>query len=402
MARLNKQQLQRWATRWTPEIWCGLVSWIVLIVLALYMLGTGLLTPHGDAIGAYLGYDNYFRFTTSGGAWDASHPLVTPLYFINRQLIVPLLGESGALLLALLTTSLLTALALAGCTGYLRQVVGLSLRRSILLTGLLGVSFTTLTISFTIESYPLSMALLVLSLLAISLQIQQRGTVSLAQVSLWSILLGGVTLTNFAKPLALVLLGSGSLWHKVRKMLIPTAILLALVIAVGWVYQQRRTAPEESMLSYQVSDLLRFQSISSDVVQDFFGHPLLISDLAPRTLNAEETLRPTPYKAWAAHLLPWSVILILLSMLVVGRRYRLAWAIPLYLAVDIAVHIVGGYGLNEAIIFGGHWAFLVPMALGWLYKVMPQRAYRYVDIALLLLIIYMGWHNLSVILTRLA
>ena len=87
-------------------------------------------------------------------------------------------------------------------------------------------------------------------------------------------------------------------------------------------------------------------------------------------------------------------------MIWVGRRYPLAWAIPLYLAVDVAVHLVGGYGLDEAVIFGGHWIFLVPMALGWLYRVLPKLAYRYMDIALLLLSTYMCAHNLTIILLR--
>ena len=152
------------------------------------------------------------------------------------------------------------------------------------------------------------------------------------------------------------------------------------------------------MLTAQVNDLLRFQTRSADLVPDFFGHPLLISDLEMRELHGETVLRPTPYACWAMQLLPWGVVLLLLSMIWVGRRYPLAWAIPLYLAVDVAVHLIGGYGLDEAIIFGGHWVFLVPMALGWLYHMVPKQAYRYMDLALLLLSIYMCMHNLSVIL----
>ena len=155
------------------------------------------------------------------------------------------------------------------------------------------------------------------------------------------------------------------------------------------------------MLTAQVNDLLRFQTRSADLVPDFFGHSLLISDLEMRELHGETVLRPMPYACWAMELLPWGVVLLLLSMIWVGRRYPLAWAIPLYLAVDVAVHLVGGYGLDEAIIFGGHWVFLVPMALGWFYRVVPRQAYRYMDLALLLLSIYMCTHNLWVILLRL-
>ena len=397
MGLLNKQLLRRWRV----ELLCALGVWALLSVLALYIYSTGLLMPYGDAIGAYLGYDNYYRFTTRGGAWDVSHPLITPLYLINRVLLVPLLGEGGALIGILLASALLMAIAVAGCCGYLRHVVQLDTGRSLLLSGLLLSTFTVMTLSFTVESYPLSMTLLVLSLLCLSSQLKQQGCLSGWQVSLWSLLLGGVTLTNFAKPLSLLLLSKEvSLWQRVRKALLPTLLLLALVVAVGCFYQQRGASQraEEPMLTAQVNDLLRFQTRSADLVPDFFGHPLLISDLEMRELHGETVLRPTPYACWAMQLLPWGVVLLLLSMIWVGRRDPLAWAIPLYLAVDVAVHLIGGYGLDEAVIFGGHWVFLVPMALGWLYYVVPKQAYRYMDVALLLLSIYMCTHNLSVIL----
>ena len=396
MGLLNKQLLRRWRV----ELLCALGVWALLSVLALYIYSTGLLMPHGDAIGAYLGYDNYYRFTTRGGAWDVSHPLITPLYLINRVLLVPLLGEGGALVGILLASALLMAIAVAGCCGYLRRVVQLDTGRSLLLSGLLLSTFTVMTLSFTVESYPLSMALLVLSLLCLSSQLKQEKRLSGWQVSLWSLLLGGVTLTNFAKPLSLLLLSKESLWQRVRKVLLPTLLLLALVVAVGCFYQQRGASQgaEEPMLTAQVNDLLRFQTRSADLVPDFFGHPLLISDLEMRELHGETMLRPTPYACWAMQLLPWGVVLLLLSMIWVGRRDPLAWAIPLYLAVDVAVHLIGGYGLDEAVIFGGHWVFLVPMALGWLYHVLPKQAYRYMDLALLLLSIYICTHNLSVIL----
>ena len=397
MELLNKQLLRQWRV----ELLCALGVWALLSVLALYIYSTGVLTPHDNAIGAYLGYDNYFRFTTRGGAWDVSHPLITPLYLINRALLVPLLGERGALVVMLLGSALLMAIAVAGCCGYLRRVVQLGMGRSLLLSGLLLSSFTVMTLSFTVESYPLSMALLVLSLLCLSGQLKQEKRLSGWHATLWSLLLGGVTLTNFAKPLSLLLLSKEeSLWQRVRKVLLPTLLLLALVVAVGWFYQQRRAGAEESMFTAQVNDLLRFQTRSADIVPDFFGHPLLISNLEMRELYGETVLRPTPYACWAMKLFPWGVVLLLLAMIGVGRRYPLAWAIPLYLAVDVAVHLVGGYGLDEAIIFGGHWVFLVPMALGWLYRVVPRQAYRYMDLALLLLSIYMCTHNLTVILSR--
>ena len=56
MGLLTKQLLRRWRV----ELLCALGVWALLSVLALYIYSTGLLMPHGEAIGAYLGYDNYY------------------------------------------------------------------------------------------------------------------------------------------------------------------------------------------------------------------------------------------------------------------------------------------------------------------------------------------------------
>ena len=57
--------------------------------------------------------------------------------------------------------------------------------------------------------------------------------------------------------------------------------------------------------------------------------------------------------------------------------------------------------MNEAVIFGGHWVFLWPMLLGWIYRSIPRKAYRPMDMAVFLLAAVQTVHNLSVIQLRL-
>ena len=37
----------------------------------------------------------------------------------------------------------------------------------------------------------------------------------------------------------------------------------------------------------------------------------------------------------------------------------------MYLSIDFVIHFIIRYGMNEAILFGGHWMFAVPILLGW-------------------------------------
>lgn len=394
-------------SRWRVDIFVFLVAWIVLLSVTLYAYSTGRLMPSGGAIGAYLGYDNYFRFETGGGAWDASHPLFNLLYFINRRLIVPLCGESATLLICLLFTSLCTSVGVAATYSYLKRVVSLPIGRSVLLSGLLLSSFTVLTISFTIESYPISFALLTLSIFSLSRELMLYKRCRPGTLSIWSFVLGGVTLTNFAKPLAIVFLEQESWRKKCIKVFIPSMTLALAIIAVGLWYHQRSNSTEalpseSSSMSEQVVDLLRFQKRGDAPLQQFFGHPVLIGRLAPRLENQEVTIRPSHYNYAVSYIVPIVVVLSILAMGVVGSPHRIAWLLPLYLSVDIAVHWIGGYGMNEAVIFGGHWIFLFPMALGWIYRRLPQRAVVWVDLlvgasAVLLLV-----HNVMSIPTLLS
>ena len=41
----------------------------------------------------------------------------------------------------------------------------------------------------------------------------------------------------------------------------------------------------------------------------------------------------------------------------------------MYLSIDFVIHFIIRYGMNEAILFGGHWMFAIPILLGWLYTI---------------------------------
>ena len=51
----------------------------------------------------------------------------------------------------------------------------------------------------------------------------------------------------------------------------------------------------------------------------------------------------------------------------------------MYLSIDFVIHFIIRYGMNEAILFGGHWMFAIPILLGWLYTRLPVRMYRILD-----------------------
>ena len=67
-----------------------------------------------------------------------------------------------------------------------------------------------------------------------------------------------------------------------------------------------------------------------------------------------------------------------------GRRERMLWMMMAVFAFTLIMHIVCGFAANEVQIMTAHWAFVIPIAIGYL-----ARCYRAIDILIALLAIYL-------------
>ena len=55
--------------------------------------------------------------------------------------------------------------------------------------------------------------------------------------------------------------------------------------------------------------------------------------------------------------------------LLCGARSRFLWTAMAFFAFDMALHVGLGFGLNEVYIMSAHWLFVIPLAMGYLFKV---------------------------------
>lgn len=399
----EKSSIRALALRYREETLVMIVLSALYGLLTLHIASTGMLTPHGGLIGAYLGYDNYYRFETAGGVFDVSHPFLNLFYALNRFGFVSLAGERSALAVCLALMTLCTAGGITATYAYLRRLLRLSVSRSVLLTLLVGSSFTALTLPFTIESYPLSFFLLPLSIVVLSLNHKRHHSFGKKSIWFFSFLLGGITLTNVAKPALAFLLEKGSLGSRIKKGAALAAVFSLCVLLIGLLFTYRaakQQQPENDPRTLAIR-MFEFRQGGDEVIAEYFGHPLLISDLASARRYEETTLRPTPYHGLWNYAVPLLFLATVIAAPLLNRREKLVWLLLLYLSVDIAVNVIGGYGMNEAIIFGGHWVFLWPMLLGWIYHAMQGRKMHMADAVVLILVLVQVVHNLSVILERL-
>ena len=94
----------------------------------------------------------------------------------------------------------------------------------------------------------------------------------------------------------------------------------------------------------------------------------------------EDTLvgRPlfVPYLSVFSYVIEALVILLALAGVWVGRRSRFLWLCLSCLAIDMGIHLVLGFGINEVFIMAPHFLFILPIATGYLLRETRGHAIR--------------------------
>ena len=75
-----------------------------------------------------------------------------------------------------------------------------------------------------------------------------------------------------------------------------------------------------------------------------------------------------PYRWVANYVVEGILVLLFLLGLLCGARSRFLWTAMAFFAFDMALHVGLGFGLNEVYIMSAHWLFVIPLAMGYLFK----------------------------------
>lgn len=127
-------------------------------------------------------------------------------------------------------------------------------------------------------------------------------------------------------------------------------------------------------------------------VENLFGESLqLHSDYL-----LEDTLRSRPviveYRSIVNYIIEGIIVALFLAGIWFGRRARFFWMFFLGFLFDMFIHMILGFGINEVYIMTAHWAFVVPITIGYLFRNVsgkPRMALRtLVTLTTLFLFVY--------------
>ena len=109
-------------------------------------------------------------------------------------------------------------------------------------------------------------------------------------------------------------------------------------------------------------------SRATTLVENLFGESIQLHSC--NTLG--DVMRDRPvivHYSWPGnYIIEAGIILLFAAGLWAGRRSRLLWLAFSFFSLDMVLHIGLGFGINEVYIMTAHWAYVIPVSIGFLIK----------------------------------
>lgn len=353
--------------------------------------------------------------------WNAlRHPLfvvvLLPLFWLNRLIMPPTEFNAAVLLMA----ALLVAADVWGAVlmhRLLRDVVEVRRVDAALLTALFYGFAHVMIATMVPDHFALSLPLLLLTLLIAGRKLKEGKPMKLWQSALLFFLTAGVTLTNGVKVALAAWFVNGRKvfsWRSIAAFVVPTLLLGAIYV---W-QQDSIVAPQErkikrieaavakkdpariaklnehnDFVKQQNGEaltkdvpLLEWSDITTDrwqsAVDNLFGESLQLH----RDYLLEDVQQTRPVFVQYRSALNYVVEALLVVLLAVGawtaRREKFFLMVLAWFGFDMLMHMGFGFGLNEVYIMTAHWAFIIPIAAGYILRRSNSMAPRVLVAAL--------------------
>lgn len=348
------------------------------------------------------------------------HPLfvvlLLPLFWLNRLIMPPTEFNAAVLLMG----ALLVAADVWGAVlmhRLLRDVVEVRRVDAALLTALFYGFAHVMIATMVPDHFALSLPLLLLTLLIAGRKLKEGKPMKLWQSALLFFLTAGVTLTNGVKVALAAWFVNGRKvfsWRSIAAFVVPTLLLGAIYV---W-QQDAIVAPQErkikrieaavakkdpariaklnehnDFVKQQNGEaltknvpLLEWSDITTDrwqsAVDNLFGESLQLH----RDYLLEDVQQTRPVFVQYRSALNYVVEALLVVLLAVGawtaRREKFFLMVLAWFGFDMLMHMGFGFGLNEVYIMTAHWAFIIPIAAGYILRRSNSMAPRVLVAAL--------------------
>ncbi len=347
----------------------------------------------------------------TGGSFER-HPL--SYYFFNWIREFCLFISNGKmdttfrLTLAWLSNIIIT-LNIVQIFKYLKYIIKLPLWLNILIILFFGVFSTNIILSFTPENFTYTLFLLSLYNYYAAIKLKKEQKTPAAALTLATITIGGLTITNLIKVFIPLAFEKGIFrdWKKFGNAAIRVAIA---IICYTLLYLNRIDFKYQNIFSKTNQQYEKFSNVESMAGWDmilsfFFGGNILFPGFI---ISDKHNMKGFSFKALYMDLYSSLFSYIFIAILVVLiswsylKNFNNKWVqtIALSFFVDLLIHCFMRFGLHTSYIYGGHFIFIYPLLIGWLfyaYRTSPKTIIFLTSVVCILFVYLLAnnWYRMS-------
>lgn len=425
--------------------------WLAFIMLAVFLTFNILLIAshyHVYTMGAHggfwsiftknfrmSGYDNWSWITISGMRihfMTLRHPLyltfLYPLYLLNHWLI-DIFGYNFAVYFMAIIIVLSAFYAVVFAYRIFREVMGLRQFDATLLTLLLFSFGHILIPSMVPDHFIVSMMFLLMTLYICGKKMKKRELLTAWQSFILTFFTAGMATSNGAKIYLAGLFTNQKKFFTWKYIMIGVILPCILLIGIQQAqyyllevpqkavisniekvkkqkdpkgveeFQKKRNAWQKSHLGQTMSkgsvlDWLDGSTPrSTTLVENFFGESI---QLHQRYLLKDVAWDRPVFVAynWIINYVIEAIMIVLFVMgIIFGWRKRFFQMLLTWFACDITLHLILGFGITEVYIMASGWAFIIPIAYGYLMKGLSHRHRQILRGLLLVITIFLWVYN---------
>lgn len=351
-----------------------IIFFCLLIFYLSYSLYLGINSNITDDF--YHPLDTYFSFDNSsivhyGGEFGPWHPLLKlflyPFVFLGNLLIMITSYGKSKTILFIVISAVLISLSIIYIYRYLIEITSLKKSISTLLIIFYATTATNLILSFTIESFSISLFFLSYITYYYASKIKQNKKTDFTTNLILTICVAGTTVTNIMKAFVPIYYIESN-----KKKAIINISILGIIVSLIILLLNKN-------IFESVSSHLQFISSCPDftIVQKiirFFGSPIIFPDLTIFNFFNEcgyivhKMIDIDYYNSIIPIINLIFILIFTITSLYFNIKNKYIQILILPFIIDIIMHIIIQFGLDFPFIYGAHWIYIIPLALGWGYK----------------------------------
>lgn len=359
------------------------------------------------------------------------HPLFAvilyPFYLINKELIAA--GDTNYAMIFMAILLIVSAYySFIFIYRVFREIIEVGKKDSLLLSAML-YSFGMVMVSMLVpDHFCWSLFLLTMTLYLAGKAMKEKKQLSAWTIGILSFLTGGVTLSNIAKTYLAAWFVNGKkvfAWKNMVAMILPAILLVGTAYLIYTEIREPQFHTDKKIeIKAHAKDTLQAHkdSIHHAWVLAHTGEPMkkegfwkwtdmstsrsdaLIHNMMGESIQLHDSYllddmcvnRPTvvKYNYVFNYIIEGIVALLFILGIIVAVRHRFFLMALSWLALDICIHFVMGFGLNEMYIMACHWIFIIPIPIAYLLKSLtPSRQTIVRGITLLLTLYLWVWNG---------